>query len=101
MKLYLRTKERTEATMTALYGVAWGQCSRLMQNKCRGSKDFKAIQDARDVVKLLKLIRTVTHEFDSRMYIWDAMSQAKRRFYSYRQGEHESNVAHIKNVKTY
>ena len=55
MRLYLKTKERTCATMAALYGVAWLQCSKLMQNKCRGHEDFEEIEEARDIVRLLKM----------------------------------------------
>ena len=62
-----------------------------MQNKCQGYKDFEDIHKDRDVVKLLKMIKVMAHEFDSRTSLWDALSQAKRRFYSYKQGEHESN----------
>ena len=98
MKLHVKTKQRTQAALNALYGVARGQCSCLMQNKCHGNKEFNEIQDKRSVVDLLKLvIRIVTHEFDSRMYLWDAMSQEK--CYSYKKGEYETNIVHIKNMK--
>ena len=48
---------------------------------------------------LLKIIKTSSHELESHTFAWDALSQAKRRFYSYRQGEHESNTMHVKNLK--
>ena len=99
VKMYLKAKERTNATLTSLYGIVWGQCSRLMQNKCRNNKDFKTIEEKCDVVSLLKIIKTSSHELESHTCVWDALSQAKRRFYSYRQGEHESNTMHVKNLK--
>ena len=71
----------------------------MLQNKCRGNQKFKEIDEERDVVELLKLIKRMMHEFDSRVYLWDALSEAKRRFYQYRQAENESNVTHVKNVK--
>ena len=34
IRLYLKNKVRLEATLTALHGVVWWQCSRLMQGRC-------------------------------------------------------------------
>ena len=84
VKLHLKSKERVESTLTSLYGVAWGQCSRLMQNKCKSDKYFNAIEKECDLVSLLKIIKTPSHEFESHTCVWDALSQAKRRFYSYK-----------------
>ena len=41
----------------------------------------------------------MSHELESRSYIWDALSQAKRALYSSKQGTYESNAVHTKNVK--
>ena len=99
VKMYLKNKERTEATLTSLFGVVWGQCSRLMQNRCRSHKDFKKIEEEYDVVELLKIIKAISHKFETHTCIWDALSQAKRRFYAYKQGDHEPNSIHVKNLK--
>ena len=99
VKMYLKTKERTTATLTSLYGIVWGQCSRLMQNKCRNDKDFEEIEEKCDVVRLLKIIKNASHELESNTCVWDALSQAKRRFYAYKQADHEPNAVHVKNLK--
>ena len=100
VKLYLKNKERTESTMTALYPVVWGQCSRLMQSRCMSRDEYEEIEKNSNVVELLKMIKVCSHEMESRSYTWDALSQAKRSFYAYHQGENESNSTHVKNIKT-
>ena len=52
------------------------------------------------MVRLLKIIKNVSHELETHTTcVWDALSQAKRRFYNYKQMDHESNAVHVKNLK--
>ena len=48
---------------------------------------------------MLKTIKAASHEMESHTCLWDALSEAKRRFYSYKQADHESNTMHVKNLK--
>ena len=50
VKIYFKNKERSEATITSLYGIVWGQCSKLMQNKY--AETIKILKKSRNNVRL-------------------------------------------------
>jgi len=60
---------------------------------------FKEVDDARDPVSLLKQIKLLCRQHDTTIPLHNAKDIAKRNFYNYKQGDHESVAMHANNVK--
>ena len=83
LKMYLKNKDRMNSTIVGLYNIIWGQCSKRVQNRCKAHSKYKEITKDHDVAELLKIIRDIGHEFETRTHLFDAMDHAIRRFYTY------------------
>ena len=99
-KQWIADEKRLRSTVISLYNVTWSQCSRLMRNRLRSQKDFEKVEDDTDVTELLKLIKIVSHEFEAHISPYDAISEAKRKMYTFKQAEGESNEAFLQQFKT-
>ena len=98
-KLYLSNQERLESTLIAIFNVAWGQCSRKLQDQIRAEKNFETIEKTSNVADLLKLIKVTCMKFEANVCLEEALWEAKHRFFTYRQGDFESTSVHIRNVR--
>ena len=98
-KLYIANQERLDATLIALYNVAWGQCSKRMQDRLKAEDNYEALASEMNVAKLLKLIKVVGIKFEGNVCLDESLWEAKHRFLTYRQGDYDSNSAHIRNIK--
>ena len=52
-----------------------------------------------EVSKLLKEIRNISNKLQASANIYDALDEAKRKYFSYYQEYHESNIKHVKSTK--
>ena len=96
----IKDKRSLDATITALYNIIWGQCSKLLKNKLLAIKDFEEeIGNECNASELLKEIRQLTNVLEENVSLYDSLDQAKRKFYSYHQNEEESNAQHMVNFR--
>ena len=101
VKSYVSKNERLKHTETALYNIAWGQCSRLMKNKLQTNADFEDIEEAHDISSLLKAIRDISHQIDNNISVYESLDDLLKQFYLYRQQPNEDNAMHLKRFKEY
>ena len=99
VKQWIQDTKSLRATTKSLCNIVWVQCIKLMQNKLLAVTDFDNIETTRNMTRLLKEVRNVSHQMENSTSIYDALDKAKMRYYEYRQGEHESNATHLKNFK--
>ena len=99
IKQYIKESRSLKSTLTSLYNIVWGQCSKLMQNKLLAAQDFNITQENSDVCKLLIAIQGISNQLETNVSIYDALDGAKRAYYLYKQDENESNAMHLKNFK--
>lgn len=97
--MYVKEEKSLEDTLQSLYNIAWGQCSELMQNRLEAIEDFEAIKQDADVTNLLRHIRSLSNELEVSTNLYDALDEAKKRYYTYYQGEEESNQKNVKTLK--
>jgi hypothetical protein len=100
VKQWIKDSTSLKATLRSMYNIVWGQCSRLMQNKLRAIAHFQTIENDGNVTELLKEIRGVSHQLEANTSVYDSLHEAKRKFYTYRQGDNESNAKHLQNYKS-
>ena len=76
---------------SSFYSVLLGQCTPLLRDKLRAKKEFQAIQDARDGIALLKLIKTTMFTFDSgRVYTAVSRDRLKEEYYGLKRQNNQS-----------
>ena len=80
VKNYVEKGERLKSTLTSLYYVTWGQCSKLQKNKLKGQKVFKTIEKRTDVSGLLKEIKGISNKVEESMNIFDSIDEIQKRF---------------------
>ena len=90
---YVKTETLLDQCMCKLYMTVWAQCSEAMKSKIRGTEGYTKMDKDLDVITLLKVIKGVSMHFDNQTYIPKSLDDAKKLFYSMKQGEHESHPA--------
>jgi len=65
----------------------YGQCTGALRAKVEAQPGLSDSAEASDVIALLKSIKTVMFSFQAQKYAPQALCEAKRRFYSMRQGK--------------
>jgi hypothetical protein len=73
------------ANCKKLYSLILVQCTEHMVSKLESLDDFKEIEIALDVIKLMKAIKGISYRFDGQTYEDDALHQAMKRFYLFNQ----------------
>jgi len=82
-KLYASNK-------SVLFAVAYGQCSEAMQAKLQATESFREIDTTSNLLELLSHIKMISHRFDSRTYLYEAVLKAKMSVLNFAQGEHKT-----------
>ena len=57
------------------------------------------IHDECNAAALLTEIRRLSNELEENVSLYDSLYQAKRKYFSYRQGEDETNAQHLINFR--
>ena len=99
VRQYSKDKKSLESTLVSLYNVVWGQCSKLLQNKLKANKLYDQFNSTSDVVTLLKEIKLLSNKIEENTSMYDALHEAKSKFYKYQQGDNESLADHMRNFK--
>jgi len=84
---YVKADTELDANLKKVYAIVFGQCSDAMRTKLEAIPNHASIAAARDVIGLLRNIKTATFSFQSQKYEPHALHEAKRRFYLMSQGK--------------
>ena len=71
-----------------------------MHNKVKASRKFEDKDKNGDVTWLLKEIRSVSHQLEASVSLYDSVDEAKRAYYLYKQEPEDLNSTHLKNYRT-
>jgi hypothetical protein len=77
---------------SGLYSLVFGQCSDALQDKLKSHRDFEASRQ--DGIKLLIIIKSLTHTVEEQLYLPDATASVIKDFYTLRQRKFESLQAY-------
>lgn len=90
--MYMEIKSTYSENKWAIYAVVIGQCSDSMKTRLNGVDNFATWDNNHDVVLVLREIKAISNQFDSRTYFLDAYVRVISSFYSFKQTENESNT---------
>ena len=90
IKESIRDKKELENGVQQLHSLVIGQCSETMMARVDSHTDGKTVIAARDGIGLLKIIKAICFNFHDQKYIPQSIHEAKQRFYSIQQGQHDT-----------
>ena len=96
MNFFLKDEKSAKTMKRSLHNVVWGQCSPMMRTKLRGNEAFEKVELSGDVVELLRMVQGTCREMTTNALLYDAIDEAKKRYYTYRQQPEDGNEAHLK-----
>ena len=85
--------------MVSVYEVAWGQYSKLLQDKLKALPNFKSIDDSNNLVQLLKEVKMLNYKINDNISPYEALHDAKVKLYTYQQRDDETLAEHVRNFK--
>jgi hypothetical protein len=92
-------KELNNAVMT-LFDVIVGQCSPLLRSKLKALAVWTDMESKSEVGRLLKEIKSITHQFQANISIYEALDEAKRQYYIFKQQHsHMNTITFMKTLK--
>ena len=77
-----------------------GQCTKITRIHLEGLPTWEAMGDRSDVIKLLKMVKSISHQIMSQMYHPLSLYFAKRGVYRLQQGPHTTNAQLVKRLKS-
>jgi len=100
IKTWIKAAYTIDSTLRYLYNIVWGQCSKLMQKKLKASRKFEDRDIEGDVPWLLVEIRSISHQLEANLSLYDSVDESKRAYYLYVQEPEDTNATHFKNYRT-
>ena len=99
IRLYIKDKKSLESTTASLCSVVWGQCSKLIQNKLKASQKYTDLDNNNHVAALLIEIKLLSNKMEENMSTYDALHEAKLKFFRYQQAKDKTLADHMRNFK--
>ena len=87
IKGFEKTKTTFTSNLRRLYSLIWGQCSKTMRAELESMTGFNNIARRAEPLELLKLIRSVAHNFNSEKHPIESLHITMRSFYTLHQGQ--------------
>ena len=75
--IYMKRRSTLDENVQNSYSLVLGQCTDLLKNKLKQSKEWNVASTTYDVMVLIRIIRTITFKFDEQKYLQLALHQAK------------------------
>jgi hypothetical protein len=78
---YVRKKTYLNKYLKTLYSLVWGQCTDFMRTRIEVLDKYEEMSTQSNSIDLLKVIRSLAYNFQSKKYRPLAISDGTRRFY--------------------
>jgi hypothetical protein len=66
---HVKRETTTVQNLKIAYSLIWGQCFDLMRQRLESASNFQVISSSGDAIELLKLIKSITYNFQSQRYM--------------------------------
>ena len=100
VKMWIKDESTLESTLQSILTIIIEQCSELMQNRLQAEKNYQTLVTTRDVSGMLKAIRAISSQVETNISIYDAVDEAKRRYYKTYQFEEDMNATYLNDYKS-
>ena len=89
-----------EQNLKTLYSLLWGQCAPAMRAKIESLTGYESVKAASDSIGLIQGIRNIVFDVvQQNKYKPQAMHEAMRRFYKFRQDKYMENSVYLEKSK--
>jgi hypothetical protein len=93
---YVKRKTCLADNMQLVYSLVWGQCTDIMGQKVEALTIYETLTTSGgDGLALLKAIKDMVYNFQSRKYLPHALHKSKQRFYHCVQGRHTTTSTYM------
>ena len=99
IKEFVRRKNYLNKNIKKLYSLIWGQCSDMIRSEIEAMPGFPAASKNANALDLLKMIRSIAHNFQHEKNAVLSLHTAKRAFYFLNQG-HDNGQVYYKKFNT-
>lgn len=96
---YVTRLQAYKSNKCSMYALVWGQCSESMHSKLKSTPAFVKMRDTNDSLELLKTIKGISYKFEAQDNIYMAIDDAKHLYYTYVQGQDETNASYLSKFK--
>ena len=90
MKEVIRNKQIIANRIQQLYALVLGQCTDSMVVRVDAHSNYEQAAEDRDGLALLRIVKSICFNFQDQKYVPQSIYEAKQRFYSLKQGRHET-----------
>jgi hypothetical protein len=98
---YVKRKSKHESNCRTLFSLIHGQCTEYLKANLEALVGFPAMKENFDVFELIKAIKGVTFKLEDNKYHFEALHDAKIRFFTLRQGKYMENAKYLELFKTH
>ena len=95
LDMFVKRESTYRQNKVAMLSVALGQCSEAMKAKLESENMYDKISNDGDVIALLKLIRSIAFDYESKQYPHLAVYNSMRSFYGFYQKPSMTNDAYL------
>ena len=99
VKEYVKRVRELRSSLATLHAVIWGQCSEAMKAKIKSHEDYCSRTEANDCVWILKQVKAVTQQFDSKRNGFISLLDARTRFLTCKQGNSQTCNEYLDTLK--
>jgi hypothetical protein len=96
-KTYSETLHRRELLLGQVFAIVLGQCSPTIVDRLKSSPTWNAVNNANDLIGLLRLIRTSMYTGATSKNPIHSLLEAQTKFLSFRQTSRMSNAEYLRN----
>ena len=90
-----RNQKFLEENLKTMYSLVWGQCTNLIRARIEALDEHKEMFTEGDSIGLLKAIKALVYNYQSRKYRPLALHENMRRFYMIYQDRHMTCQAYM------
>ena len=85
--------------LKTLYSLVWGQCTEAMRAKIKAHATFGRVSQSSDSLELLRIIKDQAFNYQNQKYNFQALHEAKRRFYMLKQDKWMSAQEYLEKLE--
>lgn len=79
-KIHKKDEKELENALMTLFDVIIGQCSPLLKSKLKALQSWEQMEAGCKVGRLLKESKSITHQFQANISIYESLDEAKRQY---------------------